>query len=259
MKKSLYLAVCLVAVAALGSCNNKKAATTAGEAAKQYADYLKNDKYDAFVEAIVFTEPVAPAAKPAVQKAVKSEHAKQLRTVHHPNVTERGGVKEIRIVSETPSADSTSYHVVLTNHYNNGIVETMNYHMVNDNNIWKIRETPYKEIWKATIGDGHVETIKIRSGHDRDFIKEKDNGEKQFVKDIIKRDGQVEIIKTLQNGERHREVIKHLDEGNREIDKLKIDSDKDILKEIDRVNREILKEKGNVDGDLVRTREVIRK
>ncbi len=84
----------------------------------------------------------------------------------------------------------------------------MNYQMVNHNNVWKIRETPYKEIWKATTADGDVETIKIRSGHHRDFVKEKDHGEKQFVKDIVKRDGQVEVIKTLRNGERHREVIK---------------------------------------------------
>lgn len=254
MKKILYIAVCLAAVASMGSCK-KKVATTASQAAKQYAEHLRNDNYDKFVEAIVFTEPVAPAVRKVVNKA----HATQLRTIHHPSITERGGIKEVRVVSETPAPDKKSAKVVLTNHYNNGTVETVNYDMVNQNNMWKIRETPYKEIWKATTNNGDVETLKLRSGHERDFIKENDNGERQFVKDIEKRNGEVEVIKTLENGNRHREVIKTLDEANREIDKLKVGGDKIGTKDIDRVNTEVLKAKENVNGQRDRVREVISK
>jgi len=254
MKKILYIAVCLAAVASMGSCK-KKVASTASQAAKQYAEHLRSDNYDKFVEAIVFTEPVAPAVKKVVNKV----HATQLRTIHHPSVTKKGGIKEVRVVSETPAPDKKSAKVVLTNHYNNGVVETVNYDMVKANNIWKIRETPYKEIWKATTNEGSVETIKLRTGHDRDFIKEKDNGEKQFVKDITHRNGQVEVIKTLENGIRHREVIKTIEDGNREVDKLKVGGNKIGVKDIDRVNSEVLKAKENVNGQRDHVRKVISK
>jgi hypothetical protein len=256
MKKLLYLTLVLVAITALGSCQ-KKAAATAGQAAKQYAEHIKSDNYDAFVKAIVFTEPIAPA----VRKTVNATHAKRLRTVHHPSVTEKGGIREVRLVSEKPSPDNKMCDVTLTNHYNDGTVETLNYNMINDNNVWKIRETPYKEIWKATTSNGDNEIIKVRSGHERDFVKVNDNGEKEFVKDIIKRDGDIEVIKTLENGQRHREVIKTLQEGNREIDKLKVDADKEVVKDINNTNTEILKEKENIpsENQHVRAREVIRK
>ncbi len=250
MKKILYLVVCCVAVAALGSCH-KKAAATPGAAAKAYSEHIMNDNYDAFVNAVVFTEPIKPAAKKATATA--------LRTVHHPDVTAKGGVREVRVVSEKPSADNKQCDVVLTHHYNNGIVETVNYKMINDNNEWKIRANDNKEVWRAITNDGDHEVLKVREGHERDFVKDKDNGEKEFVKDINKRNGDVEVIKVLANGERHREVIKTLDEGNREIDKLKVDGEKVDVKDIDRANKEILKEKDNVDGEHERVREVIKK
>lgn len=253
MKKILYIAVCLAVVVALGSC--KKKAVTAGEAARQYTEHIMHDDYDAFVDAIAFREPV----KPEVRKVVNAAHAKELRTIHHPDVTRRGGIKEVRLVSERPDARNKTADVIVRNVYNDGSIENMNYQMVNDNNLWKIRVTPNKEVWRATTAEGDLETVKIREGKERDFIKDKDNGEKQFVKDIVKRDGQVEVIKTLANGERQREVIKTLDEGNREIEKLKVNDDKLDAKDINRANKEVLKEKESVNGQVTKTREVIEK
>ncbi len=255
MKKILYIAICCATVAAMGSCH-KKAAATPGAAAKQYSERIMNDDYDAFVDKIHFTtQPV----KPEVKKVVNKAHATALRTVHHPDVTAKGGMKEVRLVSEKMSPDKKECDVVLTHHYNNGAMETVNYRMINDENEWKIKANENKEVWRTVTQEGDHEVLKIREGHDRDFIKEKDNGEKEFVKDIIKRNGDVEVIKVLANGERHREVIKTLDEGNREIDKLKIDGEKIDVKDIDRANKEILKEKDNLDGEHQRVREVIRK
>lgn len=254
MKKLLYLALCLGAAAMLGSCQ-KKVSATPGMVAKQYAEHIMNDNYDAFVNAIVFTEPV----KPEVRKAVNAMHAKSLRTVHHPHVMERGGIKEVKIVSEQTAPDNRSCDVVLTNHYNNGVVETVNYHMVNDNKVWRVKETPYKEIWTGTTNEGDKEVVKIRSGRNREFIKDNDNGEKHFVKDIVKRNGQIEVIKVLENGERHREVIKVMDEGDRHIDKLKVDAEKLVGKEIDKSTKEVLKAKEVVAGEAARAKEVINK
>ena len=215
MKKLLCITICLTAVAVLASCKPKVPAT-AGEAAKIYTEHIMNDNYGAFVEAIAFTEPI----KPEVSKVVHAIHAQQLRTVHHPNVVERGGIKEVRVISQRPAPDNKTADVVLTNTYNNGVIETVNYAMINDDVAWKIRITPNKEVWRATHSDGSHEVIKIREGHQRDFIKEKDHGEKHFVKDIVKHNGEVEVIKVLENGHRHREVIRHLDEDVREIDKI---------------------------------------
>ena len=211
MKKFFYLAACCAIVGAFASCNKKSAAATPGMAAKQYVEHIMNDDYEAFVEAVSFTQPVPAATKKAVNKA----HAAALRTIHQPAVAERGGIREVKLISEKTSSDNKTCDVVLAKHYNNGVVSTVNLHMVNDYNMWKVRETPYKEIWKATTSEGNTEILKVRTGHDRDFFKEKDydTGEKQFVKDISRRDGQVEVIKVLENGKRHREVIKTLKDG----------------------------------------------
>ncbi len=211
MKKILCFVACLAVIAALGSCNKKSVAATPGLAAKQYVEHIMNDDYEAFVNAISFTEPVSAAMRKSVNKA----HAAALRAIHQPDIAQRGGIKEVRIVSEKPSADNTTCDVVVANHYNDGLVKTINLHMVNDYDVWKVRETPYKEIWRATTSEGDTEVIKVRTGHERDFIKDKDldTGEKQFIKDINRHNGEVEVIKVLEDGQRHKEVIRTLKDG----------------------------------------------
>ncbi len=212
MKRIIYLALCGAVVMTFGySCNTKTVAATPGIAAKQYVEHIMNDDYEAFVEAIFFTEPV-PAA---MQKNVHKAHATALRTIHHPDVAQRGGIREIKVVSEKPSVDNKTCDVVLASHYNDGLVKTVNLHMVNDYDVWKVRETPYKEIWRATTSEGDTEVIKVRSGHQRDFIKDKDvdTGEKQFIKDINRHNGEVEVVKVLHDGKRHKEVIRTLQDG----------------------------------------------
>lgn len=221
MKKLVYLAALCAAVVSFDSCKSKKVAQTPALAAKEYTEGMCNGNYDAFVEMIVFEEAVAPA-KPEVKKA----HSTALKTIHKPSVDEKGGVKEVAVVSEKVAPDGKTADVVLTNTYNNGHVETVNYKMVNDAETWKIRVNDNKEVWRAITKDGDHEVIKIRDGKDRDFVKTKEDGEKQFVKEITKRNGQVEVIKTLENGERHREVLKDIEDGNRHIEKIKEDGEK---------------------------------
>ncbi len=212
MKKIIYLAFCcLTAAAVVTSCRPKVVAATPGEAAKQYVEHIMNNDYEAFVKAISFTETPPAEMKAEVDKA----HATALRAIHHPDVARRGGIREVKLVSEKPSPDNTSCDVVVASHYNDGLVKTVNLHMINEYDMWKVRETPYKEIWRATTSEGNTEVIKVRTGHERDFVKDKsrDTGEKQFIKDINHHNGQVEVIKVLENGQRHREVIRTLDDG----------------------------------------------
>jgi hypothetical protein len=186
-------------------------ASTPGAAAKQYVEHIMRGDYESFVEAVSFSDTPPTGMTDQLEKA----HAEALRTIHLPDVDSRGGIREVKVVSEKPSPDNRTCDVVLASHYNDGLVKTVNLHMINDYDVWKIRETPYKEIWRATTSEGNTEVIKVRSGHDRDFIKDKnvDTGEKQFIKDINHNDGRVEVIKVLENGQRHREEIRTLDDG----------------------------------------------
>jgi hypothetical protein len=212
MKKIFYFVACGIVAAAVGaSCHSKTQAATAGESAIKYVQHIVNDDYEAFVGAISFTEPVAKAQRKAVNKA----HATALRTIHQPDIAQHGGIRDVKVVSEKPSPDNKTCDVVMSHNYNDGMVKTVNLHMINEENVWKVRETPYKEIWRATTSNGDTEVIKVRSGHARDFIKDKDldTHEKQFVKDITRHNGDVEVIKVLENGHRHREVIRTLKDG----------------------------------------------
>jgi hypothetical protein len=258
MKKLLYFATVCGVIAALGaSCHTKTKAATPGEAAQRCVTDVMNNDYEAFVDQISFLEPVAVENK----KAAAKTHAAALRAIHHPDVTEHGGSKAVEVVREEMAPDNKTCDVTVVNHYNDDIVKTIDLQMVNEDDVWKVRETPYKELWRATTSDGETEVIKVRSGHERDFIKDKDldTGEKQFIKDISKRDGRVEVIKVLEDGRRHREVIKGLKEGANEIDKLKMDGDKFDVKDLNRHTKEILKEKEVVDGRSTRNKEVINK
>jgi hypothetical protein len=217
MKRVLLpLAVALSMLALGSSCRPKAtAAATPGVAAKQYIEHIMNDDYDAFVKAIKFTEPVPDATRATVNRA----HAAALRTIHRTNVEEHGGIKEVQLVSEKMSPDNNTCDVVVCSHYHDGMAKTINMHMTKDNNVWKVRETPYKEIWRATTSTGDTEVIKVRTGAERDFIKDKDRdtGEKQFIKDINRAGGEVEVVKVLENGRRHREVIKSMPDGTIEV------------------------------------------
>lgn len=200
----------VVAIYAAG-CNPKTSAATPGMAAKQYVEQIARGDYESFVEAIEFTEPVPQQEKRAVNRA----HAQSLRAIQQPDIAVHGGIREVKVVSEKTSDDNKTCDVVVANQYNDGTVKTVNLHMVNNYDEWKIRETPHKEIWRATNSLGDTEVVKIRSGRARDVLKGKNKttGEKEFIKDINRRGGEVEVIKVLENGQRHKEVIRMTPDG----------------------------------------------
>ncbi len=212
MKTSIHLIACCCAVAVcVSSCSENRGGVTPGVVAKQCVEHIMNNDYEAFVENISFVEPVPEVARPAVNRA----HATALRAIHHPDVVARGGIAEVQVVSEDISEDNITGDVVVANHYDDGSVEAVTLHMIKDFDMWKVRETSCKEIWRATNIEGDTEIIKVRTGRDRDFFKSRSlgTGEKQFVKDISRPNGQVEIVKALENGKRHREVIRFSDDG----------------------------------------------
>jgi hypothetical protein len=193
------LALGLVVLAS-SSCRPRPVAATPGEAAKQYVEHIMRGDYEAFVEGVSFADPDAGAT--ARHDRV---HAEALRTIHAPDVDDRGGIREVRVISERPSADNRTCDVTLASVYNDGLVKTVNLHMVNDYDVWKIRETPYREIWRATTSEGDTEVVKVYDGATRDFIK-----------DIDRHNGEVEVVKVLENGRRHHEVIRTMNDGTTE-------------------------------------------
>jgi hypothetical protein len=177
-------------------------ATTAGDAAKGYVEHIMRGDYESFVRGVSFASPV-----PADQaRRLEKTHAEALRTLHLPDVAGRGGISQVRVLSEKFSPDNRSCHVVVANRYGDGLVKTVNLDMVNEGDVWKIRETPYREIWRATTSEGATEVVKVRPAGDGA------EGQKLFVKDINHPDGKVEVVRVLENGERHRQHVPILDD-----------------------------------------------
>lgn len=277
MKKLVYLVVCCATVASFAACKGKnKTAQTPAVAAKEYVELIKVGNYEEFVDAIVFEEPAkAPAVTPEQKKAVKTSNAQALKTVHHATVEEKGGLKDVAVVSETVAPDGQTADVILAGTYNNGEIETITCKMVNDEKRWKIRVNDNKEVWKAVNKDGDREVIKIREGHDRDFVKIKEDGERDIFKDIEYADRKVEKIKI--DGDReihidrttpHGEVIKVVENGKvvkavktkntehkAEI-KTKADGEKDFVKVIEKRDGQVEVIKTLHNGE--RHREVIK-
>jgi hypothetical protein len=202
MKKILYLPLCCMVLAAGYSCRPRTTVTTAGNAAKGYVENIMRGDYESFVQGVSFAVP--PPADLARQ--LEKAHAEALRTLHLPDVASRGGIDRVKVLSEKHSPDNLSCHVVVASHYGDGLVKTVNLDMVNEDDVWKIRETPYREIWRATTSEGATEVVKVRPAG------EGGEGRKQFVKDINHPGGRVEVVRVLENGERRREDIPILDD-----------------------------------------------
>jgi hypothetical protein len=192
----------MVLAAAGHSCRSRTVAVTAGDAAKGYVENIMRGDYESFVRGVSFASPPPADQAGRLEKA----HAEALRTLHLPDVASRGGISQVRVLSEKFSPDNLSCHVVVANRYGDGLVKTVNLDMVNENDVWKIRETPYREIWRATTSEGATEVVKVRpAGEGAD-------GEKLFVKDINHPDGKVEVVRVLENGERLRQDVPILDD-----------------------------------------------
>jgi hypothetical protein len=192
----------MVLAAAGYSCRPRTTVVTAGDAAKRYVEHIMRGDYESFVEGVSFSVPPPDEQARQLEKA----HAEALRTLHLPDVASRGGISRVKVLSEKPSPDNLSCEVVVASHYGDGLVKTVNLDMVNEDDVWKIRETPYREIWRATTSEGNTEVVKVHPG------EEGDSAPKQFVKDINHHNGRVEVIRVLENGERHREDIRILDD-----------------------------------------------
>ena len=218
MKKVTVLMICALGVAAFSGCNSKK---TVGEIAKSHHENLKNQDYTAYVETIYWDE-----MPPAVVSAEKSRNAEILKVKAQPAIEARGGIKEVAVKSENVAPDGKAANVVLTNTYNNGDKEDIHYAMILDEDVWKVKMGPDREVWKTVLADGTHESFKLKETENREIWKAHLGDERDFVKEI---DGE-----------------------NRHVEKIKVDGEKEVVKVIEKEDEIVIKEKENGEKEVTR-------
>ena len=114
MKQLIRLGLMLVAVLAMVSCTP----STPGAALKHYMSALSDKDYEEFVEGVKLSETDAAKAQEARDGLVAMIKEKGAKT---PD--EKGGLKEIEIVSEEIAEDGNSAVVTFKQHYGDGSVK----------------------------------------------------------------------------------------------------------------------------------------
>lgn len=130
MKKVFYFGMFAMMMLLATACSS----SSPGAAAKKYAEYLKDGKYEKFVDAIA-VDAEGDEAKIKEEKAglaamLKEKGAKQLE--------KKGGIKEIEIVSETIAEDENSAKVVLKQIYGDETTQENTFNMVKQDGEWKM-------------------------------------------------------------------------------------------------------------------------
>lgn len=131
MKKILTLIFAIAATGlAVSSCSS--GASSPGEAAKQYAGYLAEGKYDKFVDACYY-----PADTPSDELKEQRAGMKSLLTEKvDESLEENGGITSVEVLSETIAADGQSAYVELRYTYGNGETDDNDMDLVLHDGRW---------------------------------------------------------------------------------------------------------------------------
>lgn len=233
MKRPIYLAAIVLAVAVTAGCKCNKKLPSATDAATAVNAALNDGDYDQFVEFIAF-DVQAPVD---TVKSEKSNFTQVLKTHHAPKVAEKGGVKSTMIksatvtpavkpVDKTAPAVAPTAQVEVTNTYNNDDTEDVAYDMVLVDNVWKVKVGPDKEVWKTKMPDGQRVGFKLRDEAHRDFYKERYGDDRDFIKD--KDYDNKDVVKVKEDGEK--EVTKIKDKKDAQVIKIKEDGEKEVIR-----------------------------
>jgi hypothetical protein len=180
MKNLIRLAMCVTAIVVFTDCCNK-AKISPAEAAKNYAEHIMNGNYEAFVEEAIVVEP---AVRPEEISQQKADYTKAIKKNIHPEIRQKGGIREVNVTSENIAPDRKYAEVAVKQHYNNGETEDIIYAMVLDDRAWKLRLGHDKEVWLTKTPDGQRVVIKLKDSDHKEFIKVKEDDRKEFEKEI---------------------------------------------------------------------------
>lgn len=131
MKKVIYFSLFVLTLGIFAACSSSE---KPGEAAKKYAQYIADGKYEKFIDAIAFDE----SAEPEKIKEQKDMLLALLQEKGLKSIEDKGGIKSIDIISEVIDAEGTTAKVKLQQTYGNGDTEEANYDMVKKNGTWKM-------------------------------------------------------------------------------------------------------------------------
>lgn len=131
MKKVIYFSLFVLTLGIFAACSSSE---KPGEAAKKYAQYVADGKYEKFVDAIAFDE----TATPEQIKEQKDMLVALLQEKGQKGIDEKGGLKSVEIISEVIDADGSNAKVILLQTYGNGDTENANYDMVKKDGTWKM-------------------------------------------------------------------------------------------------------------------------
>lgn len=225
MKKIIYLSVCAVALIGFAACNNSKNLKNAGNVTRDYAMNMQNGNYDNFVEKMMVSN-----ASPAQAREMKEKFAWMLKEKIDPIIREKGGIRDIQVVSQTATNDGMKATVVLKTIYNNGQTENTTYDLLWAENRWNIDMNEHREVWKTKTADGRDVTFKLKDYDHKEVFKEKIDGEREVIK--TKETDDKEVHKTIENGDRevekikdkkHETVVKEKENGERKVTKTEKD------------------------------------
>lgn len=220
MKKTLLLSVCTIALITLGGCNNHKNTKNAGNVASEYAMSLQNGNYALFVDNMDFGEGMA-------RDEMRREKAKYVRLMNEkidPLLKGKGGIKRVKVKSESAANDGQTATVVLTNTYNNGQTEDITYDLVWVDNQWKIDMDKHRQVWKTKTADGRDVSFTLKDYDDKQVFKQDVDGDREFVKMID--EGDKQVVKVKEDGDRMVEKVKEKDDEV--VIKEKVNGDKEV-------------------------------
>ena len=124
----IYLVLAIASTGVLASCSS----SSPGKAAKQYMEYLAEGEYDKLVDGLYFGED---ASKEDIEKS-KAMMKAILMDKGRKSLEEKGGLKDIEVVSEEISPDGKSATVTLKQTFGNGETEEDDTDLVLVNGKW---------------------------------------------------------------------------------------------------------------------------
>lgn len=130
MKKVFYFGMFAMIMLLATACSP----SSPGAVAKKYAEYLKDGKYEKFVDAIA----IDAEADEAKIKEEKAGLAAMLKEKGTKQLEKKGGIKNIEIVSETIAEDENSAKVVLKQTFGDETTQENTFNMVKKDGEWKI-------------------------------------------------------------------------------------------------------------------------
>ena len=130
MKKAIYFSLMVLCMVFVAACSSD----SPGKAAKKYASYMQSGEYEKFVDGFYFegeasTEDV-DRTKQMLLSMIQEKGAKEME--------QKGGLKEIEVVSEELSEDKKTAKVVLKEVYGNGESNENTVDMILVDGTWKM-------------------------------------------------------------------------------------------------------------------------